>query len=336
MRMRKLGRSGYEVSELGIGTWGLGSGDWRDVEPRQAQRALYAALESGVTFIDTSPAYGESERLVGEAIHDLRARDTVVVATKVVPLPVKPGAGPGAGPAGAEPAGAAMLHRIFPPAYVTRSVEESLRSQRAEALCIVQLEAWDDAWLAATAWPELRGTMQALVKAGKVLHWGVTTPAHAPDAVLGVLGDPLIETVQVIYNIFDRAAERELFGRAAEHGVGVMARAPFDEGGLTGRYTIESELVPGDFRARYFGGRRLAELVEHVDALRPLVGGEVETLAELALRLCLSQPAVSTTVAGMRRNEHVQANIAVADSRALSADLLERLREHIWGKNWYE
>jgi aryl-alcohol dehydrogenase-like predicted oxidoreductase len=324
MRKRKLGRTGYHVSELGFGAWGLGGAAWRGVDPGDAQRALYLAIESGIDLVDTAPVYGDSERLVGEVIRDLRARDTVVVATKVPPLDRT---WPAEGSAGIE--------KVFPAEYVARSVEQSLRNQRAEALCIAQLHVWNDAWLESIAWQDLRGAMAALVKAGKVLHWGVSINAHDPDSALGVLDDPLIETVQAVYNIFDRSAERALFTRARERDVGVIARVPLDEGALGGAFTRETRFPEGDFRSRYFGGDRLAQVVERVDALRALVGGEVETLPELALRFCLSSPDVSSVIAGMRRIEHVRENMAVCDGRALSAALCERLREHAWDKNWY-
>jgi aryl-alcohol dehydrogenase-like predicted oxidoreductase len=327
MRKRKLGRTGYHVSELGFGAWGLGSAIWRGVDPRDAQRSLYRAVESGIDFVDTAPVYGDSEALVGGVIRDLRARDTVVVATKVAPLDRK-------WPAD----GSVDIAKVFPAQYVVASVEQSLRNQRAEVLSIVQLHVWNDAWLESAAWHDLRGTMSALIQAGKVLHWGISVNAHDPDSALGVLDDPLIETVQTVYNIFDRGAERALLGRARERDVGVIARVPFDEGALTGAFTHDTRFPVDDFRDRYFGGDRLAQVVERVDALRALctsLRGEIDTMPELALRFCLSHPDVSTVIAGMRRIEHVEQNIAASERGALSAELCERLREHAWDKNWY-
>lgn len=327
MRKRKLGRTGYHVTELGFGAWGLGSSIWRGVDPRDAQRTLYRAIESGIDFVDTAPVYGDSETLVGEVIRDLRARDTVVVATKVAPLDRK-------WPAD----GSVDIDKIFPAPYVIASVEQSLRNQRAEVLSIAQLHVWNDAWLESSAWHDLRGAMAALIKDGKVLHWGISVNAHDPDSALGVLDDPLIETVQAVYNIFDRGPERALFARARERDVGVIARVPFDEGALTGAFTRDTRFPVGDFRNGYFGGDRLAQVVERVDALRALCkwrGGEVDSVAELALRFCVSSPDVSTVIAGMRRIEHVDQNMAACERGALSAELLERLREHAWDKNWY-
>jgi aryl-alcohol dehydrogenase-like predicted oxidoreductase len=178
--------------------------------------------------------------------------------------------------------------------------------------------------------------MERLVREGKVLHWGISVNDHAPGTALRVVEEPVIETVQVIYNIFDRDAEQALFERAAEFQVGVIARCPFDEGALTGAIGPGSEFPAGDFRRRYFREDRLAEVAEHVDRLRPLLGDEASTLPELALRFCLSRPEVATVIPGMRRVEHVRANAAAADGRPLSHRLLEELAGHAWEKNWYE
>jgi aryl-alcohol dehydrogenase-like predicted oxidoreductase len=327
MDKRRLGRTGYEVGAVGFGAWGLGGDLWRGVDPRDAQRALYAALDAGVDFVDTALAYGEgdSERLVGEVIRDLRARDWAVVATKVPP---RQRAWP------AEPH--VPLEQVLPAEYVVGCVEQSLRNLRAEALCLEQLHVWHDAWLDAGAWPELRAAMARMVKEGKVLHWGVSVNAHAPETALRLAADPLIETVQVVYNVFDRSAERELFALARERELGVIARVPFDEGALTGALGPGTEFPPHDWRRRYFGGGRLAELAPRLDRLRQLLGDEARTLPELALRFCLSSDAVGVVIPGMRRVEHVHANLAAAAAGPLSPALRERLAEHAWDKNWYD
>lgn len=327
METRRLGRTGSEVSAIGFGAWGLSGELWRDGDPERGRRALYLALESGITFVDTALVYGrgESERIVGEVVRALRARDTVVVASKVPPAddrwPPRPGS---------------ALERVFPDGHVTRSVEQSLRNLRLEAIPIAQLHVWLDEWLDGSYWPALRGCMERLVREGKVLHWGISANDHAPATALRALDEPIIETVQVIYNLFDRGAEEALFARAAERSVGVIARCPLDEGALTGAIGPESRFPPGDFRSLYFKDDRPAQVAHRVDRLRPLLGDEARTLAELALRFSLSRPEVSTVIAGMRKVEHVRSNVAVADGRRLTGRLLEELAGHAWDKNWYE
>ncbi|HLU66610.1 MAG TPA: aldo/keto reductase [Kofleriaceae bacterium] len=317
------------VNRLGFGAMRVtGSGIWGEpVDAAEARRTLARVPELGINFIDTADSYGPevSERLIGEVLRELGARDRVVVASKVPPLD-------GRWP----PDPRAPLDAVFPPDHVVRTVEESLTRLRLDALPIEQLHVWLDDWLDAPAWPALRDTMERLTREGKVLHWGISVNDHAPGTALRALAEPIIETVQVIYNIFDRSAEAELLPRAAAHRVGVIARVPFDEGALVGAVRPDSTFDPADFRSRYFRGERRAEVAARVDRLRALLGAEAATLPELALRFCLSRPEVSSVIPGMRRLAHVERNLAAADGRRLSPELLARLAEHAWDKNWYE
>ena len=338
MDTRILGRTGFEVTTIGAGAWGLGGDMWRGVDPRDAQRALYEAVEAGITLVDTAPVYGSSEVLVGEVIRDLRARDRAVVVTKVPPHHGRWLSGD-----------AGRLREAFPPAYVVASVEQSLRNLRAETLRVAQLQVWDDAWLDDEAWPALRATMQRLIKEGKVLTWGLCLPPGTTETGLRGMEDDLIMSIGVVYNVFEQGCAAAILPRARAREVGVIACAPLDEGSLTGTLTRDTRFPPGDFRARYFGPNRgnndrgnndrgndrLAQAVARADAVRPLLGDEARDLAELALRFCLSDPAVTAAVPGMRRREHVRHDLTTSDGRALSAALRERLREHAWERDWY-
>ena len=327
MERRPLGRTGYEVSAVGLGTWGLGGEMWRGVDTGEARRALAEALDLGCTLVDTAAIYsrGESERLIGEVLRERGGAGEIVVATKIPPLDER-----------WPPDPAAPLAAVFPPDHLVREVEGSLRRLGLDALPVEQLHVWLDGWLDDPLWPEVAAAMERLTREGKVLHWGISVNDHAPGSALRAMAEPLIETVQVIHNIFDRSAEAELLPRAAAHRVGVLARVPFDEGALVGAVRADSEFDPADFRARYFRGERRAEVARRVERLRALLGEEARTLAELALRFCLSRPEVSSVIPGARRVEHAQANLAVADGRKLSNELLGRLAEHAWNKNWYE
>jgi aryl-alcohol dehydrogenase-like predicted oxidoreductase len=339
MQARTLGKTGYSVGVVGFGAWGLGGDLWRDVESRDAQRVLYQAIERGVDFIDTAAAYGNgnSERLIGEVVHDLRGRDRVVVATKVAPADARWTFGP-EGDDPDEITAQRPLHRVFPVAYVVQSIERSLRNLRLEAVPIAQLHVWHDAWLDATAWPELRGAMEQCIDAGKVLRWGISIDAHQPATAVRVLADPLIATVQLIYNVWNRTADPELFAAAAAAGTGVIVRCPFDEGALTGAITAETRFPAGDWRSHYFRDDRPAELQPHLDRLRAAVresDGEVETLPELALRYAISHPQTSVVIPGMRREPHLRANLAAAERPPLTARILDRLADERWDRNWY-
>lgn len=300
---------------------------WLGGDDARSRHALSAAIEAGVTFIDTALVYGDghSEQLIGEVIAGRRAeRERIIVATKVPP---KDRVWPGLA--------ATSLKRTFPAAHVIASVETSLRNLGTGFLDIAQFHVWNDVWLTSPAWDATRQAMERLKQDGKVRHWGISINDHAPSTALKLAADPLIETVQVIYNIYDRSPEHQLFALAREKDLGVIVRVPFDEGGLTGTLTADTRFPPGDWRQNYFAGDRMSAAIARAAALKPLLGQEAATLPELALRFCLSNPAVSTVIPGMRREEHARANAAVSDGRLLSRHMLERLAEHAWEKNWY-
>lgn len=326
MNTRPLGRTGYHVSEVGFGAWGIGGGLWRGSSDDDARKTLYAALDAGVTFFDTALSYGDghSERLLAEILASNEGGDRLVVSTKIPPMNYEWPASP-----------TTPFTRAFPPRHVIDSVEKSLRNLRVEALHVEQFHVWHDLWLESHEWDATRGVMERLKREGKVLHWGVSINDHAPETALELLEDPLIESAQVIYNIYDRSPERDLMALARQRRIGVIARVPFDEGALTGAIGPETVFPDGDFRARYFRGDRREEAARRVEALRELLCDEAATLPELALRFILSSPDVSAVIPGMRRPEHAQANASVSDGRTLSPDLQERLAAHAWEKNWY-
>jgi len=141
----------------------------------------------------------------------------------------------------------------------------------------------------------------------------------------------LIDTVQVIYNIFDQRPRDELFPACREKNVGVIARVPFDEGSLTGMLTKDSTWPEGDWRNTYFVPENLSASVEHADALR-LIVPESMTMPEMALRFILGEPAVSTIIPGMRKRHHVERNIAASDAGHLDPALMKELEKHRWDR----
>ncbi len=322
MEYRVLGRTGFRVSEIGFGAWGIGKGWWGETDDRLSVQALVMALDLGVTFIDTAYAYGSghSERLIARAFRQTGRR--VVVATKV-PLksadwPPKPGV---------------PARQAFPADWIVKHTEQSLRNLETDCLDVQQLHIWRDEWIEETEWKE---AVEALKKRGKIRFFGVSIIDHQPETVLKLARSGLADTIQVIYNIFDQSPEDALFALCRELNIGVIARVPFDEGSLAGTFTPEMKFPRGSFQASYFRGQRLRDTCERIDRLKPLVGGEVATLPQLALRFCLSHPAVSTVIPGMRRPEHVEANCAASDGRALPAQTREALKAHAWARNFYQ
>jgi aryl-alcohol dehydrogenase-like predicted oxidoreductase len=299
---------------------------WRGVDDTEARDALRAAVDQGITFFDTALAYGtgHSERLIGAVLSDEIRSGRVRVATKVPPRNEE-------WPGRAD----RPLAEVFPARHVVASTETSLKNLGVEALALQQLHVWHDAWLDDPEWEACHDRMVALKRDGKVLHWGISINDHAPETALRVLQDPLFETAQVIYNIYDRTPETALFALARTKPLGIIVRVPFDEGALTGQIKATTVFPAGDWRAEYFSGDRRAEAERRSAALAQLLGDEVETLPELALRFCLSSPAVSTVIPGMRRPAHVRQNAAAAAKGPLSPGLLSKLKAHAWNKNWY-
>ena len=320
MHYRPLGRTGLSVSEIGYGAWGIGGSMWIGAEEDESIRALRRAIELGVNFIDTARGYGESERIVGQFIRE-HPGETIYVATKVPP---KNGVWPA--PPGLDPA------ETFPGDHLRASLETSLRASGLDAFDVLQFHVWSDEWVGRGDWLE---TIADLKKQGKIRFFGVSINDYQPENVLALVGSGHVDTVQCIYNAFHQAPEEHLLPACAQHGVGVIVRVPLDEGALTGRITRDATFPAGDFRNRYFGGARKAQVAEHVDALTADLGIEPGQLAEIALRYVLSQEAVSTVIAGMRTVRNVERNAAVGDGRGLAAGQQAIVAKHGWEKNFY-
>jgi aryl-alcohol dehydrogenase-like predicted oxidoreductase len=316
MRYRKLGRSGLEVSELGYGAWGIGAAHWIGADDDTSRAALRTAIAAGVNFIDTALAYGDghSESLVGEVVR--AASETIYVATKIPPRNGKWPAERGDDVAG-----------MFAAEWINEATETSLRNLGLETIDVQQFHTWTDDWVDQGDWAD---AVAALKQAGKIRLFGVSIRNHDPASVLALVRSGLIDTIQVIYNVFDQSPEDELFGAASEHGVGVIVRVPFDEGGLTGRIRPDSTFPDGDFRNDYFAGERKRETFERVQAITADLGIADDEIASVALRFCLSQEAVSTVIAGMRTLENVGRNVAALEQPPLDGAQLQKLRAHRW------
>jgi aryl-alcohol dehydrogenase-like predicted oxidoreductase len=321
MHTRALGRTGFTVSEVGYGAWGIGQSQWVGADDEESLRALHRAIDLGLTFIDTALAYGRghSEQLVGRVAAERDER--VVVATKVPPKNLTWPA-----PAGIDPDDA------YPADHVRRCTERSLRNLGVDRLDVQQLHVWHDEWVGRGSWQR---AVEQLKDEGLIGAFGVSINDHQPANALRLIETGLVDTVQVIHNVFDQTPEDELFPACQEHGIGVIVRVPFDEGALTGAITPDTEFPEGDFRAGYFRGDRKQQVAEHVDALLADLTIEREQLPEVALRYVLSQPAVSTVIPGMRSVRNVERNVAVADGRGLPPELVERLHAHRWDRNFY-
>lgn len=321
MQYRKLGRTSFEVSEIGYGAWGVGGKQWLGGTDDESLAALERAIELGVNLIDTALAYGDghSEQLVGRVVR--QARRKIFVATKVPPKdriwPASAGT---------------PITEVFPYSYIMRCAEESLRNLGLDTIALLQLHVWHPEFLAADDW---RRAFEDLKRSGKVRCVGISVTEHDPDSVLDAIRTGLIDVVQVIYNVFDQAPAQNLFPLCMEKNIGVLARVPLDEGALSGAITEQTQFPEGDFREYYFRDDRKKQVVEHVNALRKDLGPDAAPLPELALRFCLAHPAVSSVIPGMRTVKHAESNSRLPDLGPLPAGTLAILKRHAWDRNFY-
>lgn len=317
MNYRTLGRTGIHVSEVGYGAWGIGGVQWTGGDDDEAKRALNLAIDLGLNFIDTALAYGRghSERLVGEVLRTRKER--IFVATKIPPMNQQ------------WPAQAVSLQEVFPADYIIECTERSLRNLNVEKIDLQQFHVWHDNWAARTEWIE---AISKLRQQGKVGHVGISINDYQPANVIKALRTGHVDAVQVIYNIFEQAPNDELYPVCQELNIGVLARVPFDEGGLTGAVKPDTVFPEDDFRSWFFRGNRKQKVFDRVEKLKTLLGSEAASLPELALRFTLSHDAVSTVIPGMRTIKHVESNIACSDGRKLTPELLEALKAFAWDR----
>jgi aryl-alcohol dehydrogenase-like predicted oxidoreductase len=319
MQYRTFGRTGWKISEVGYGMWGMAG--WTGSDDEESRQSLDRAVKMGCNFFDTAWAYGEgrSEQLLGELLKR-HAGQRLYTATKIPPKNRKWPARP-----------EYPLSDVFPEDYIRDYTKISLRNLGLRTVDLQQFHVWDDSWATDVSWQRAVGKLK---EDGLVNAIGISINRWQPTNVLKALGTDLIDCVQVVYNIFDQAPEDELFVECQRRNIAVIARVPFDEGSLTGTLTPDTKWPEGDFRNIYFQPDNLKNTLERVDRLRPAVPAGM-TMPELALRHILQHPAVSTVIPGMRKLRHVEQNLAVSDGQPLPAPLMEELKHHRWDR-WIE
>jgi len=316
MQQRRFGRTNWKVSEIGYGMWGASG--WKGSDDSQSEQSLDLAISQGVNFFDTAWGYGEghSEQLLGRLVKR-HPNQKIYTATKIPPKnfnwPSKR---------------SYKLDDCFPASHIKEYTEKSLTNLGLDKIDLMQFHVWEDAWANDERWQR---AVEDLQKEGKVDAFGISVNRWEPENCLKTLQTGKIDSVQVIYNIFDQAPEDVLFPLCKKLDIAVIARVPFDEGTLTGTITKDTTFEPGDWRASYFVPENLISSAEHADRLRPIVPAGM-TMAELALRFILMNDEVSTTIPGMRKERNVLANTGVSDGTKLTQDLFNELRKHRWDR----
>lgn len=332
MKYRILGRTGLKVSEIGCGTWQLANDPnaWVGADFEESLKSLERFVESGGNFIDTAWIYGfddtepdkhPSEQLIGKYLKQSGKRGQLIIATKVPPKNMHWPALKGA-----------PIVEVFPNEWIEKCVDDSLRSLGVEAIDLVQFHVWQDDFVNDDGWKE---TIQKITKSGKVKYWGISINDYQPSNCLKTLDIGLMSTIQFIFNLFHQKPTEKLLPYAKENNIGLIARVPLDEGGLSGSLTEETVFDEKEFRKEYFNKERLEELVKRNAKLMELADDEVKTLPELALRYLLSFDEISTIIPGMRRLKNVEANTSFSDGRKLTERLMTALKDHDWERNFY-
>jgi aryl-alcohol dehydrogenase-like predicted oxidoreductase len=326
MKYREMGRTGFDVSEIGHGLWGMSG--WSGAEDEQSRESLQISASGGCNFYDTAWAYGDgkSDALLGELLarnYGKRQKAAanfsshLYAASKIPPMNKKWPAARGD-----------RYDEVFPAKHVFKYMEMIREKLGVDSIDLLQFHVWDDSWAND---PDFRKTVAKLKTEGQIRAFGLSLNRWEPANGIAALKTGLVDVVQVIYNIFDQSPEDNLFPLCKEMNIGVIARVPLDEGSLGGKMTPDDKFPPNDFRARYFGAENLAATLERVEKLKAILPKGM-SLPEMAVRFILSNPIVSTTIVGMRKPDHVKENLAMSDAGPLNAALLQELKKHRWDR----
>lgn len=303
MNYRTLGKTGFKISEVSLGTWQLG-GKWgAPFDQADAEATLAAAYEKGVNFFDTADGYqaGASEKAVGAFVKQHPdVHYTTKIGRKEVPL--------------------SLEH--FDPEHLRRYVDESLRNMGTDALDLVLLHCPP---MQTYYQPEMFWTLDQLQKAGKIQHYGVSVE-RVEEAIKAL--DYNVATVEIIFNMFRLRPAALFFDLAKKHNVGILARVPLASGLLTGKFTQDTQFAPTDQRTNNrhgelfdkgetFSGVDFATGVAAADELKARLG--TDNLAAVALRYILMYDAVSAVIPGASSPEQIERNTVASDLPALTA-----------------
>lgn len=314
MQYRKFGRTNWQVSDIGYGMWGMGG--WTGSDDEESLASLQLSVDLGCNFFDTAWVYGNghSEGLLGQLIK-ANPDKKLYTATKVPPRNMQYPTLP-----------EYTLDECYPADHIEEFLHKSLENSGLERFDLLQIHTWNDDWTDDDSWSNM---LDSLKRQGLIGACGISINRWEPWNGVKAVRSGKIDSVQVVYNIFDQNPEDELFPACQKMDVAVIARVPFDEGSLTGTMTANTTFPDGDFRNNYFSADKISPIIEHVEALKPLIPND-STMPELSLRFILSDPAVSTIIPGMRKAKHVRSNIAASDLGGLSFDMIANLRSHRW------
>ncbi|MBN1300169.1 MAG: aldo/keto reductase [Melioribacteraceae bacterium] len=326
MKYRKFGKLDWNISEIGFGAWAIGGDMWGPQKDEESVKALHKAIDLGVNFIDTAQGYGNghSEEIIGKVLKN-RSED-IFIATKIPPVPGISWPPPDNYP----------LRSAFPKSYIIEKCEESLRRLGRDTIDVYQFHTWSVNFNNEDEWFE---AVEELKKAGKIRAFGVSVPDTTPDIIISSIINGRIDSVQLIFNLFEQYPKWNILPVCGKYGTAVIVRVPFDEGALTGKYTPETKFPDGDVRNHYFRGNNLKKVIERVDNIKKYFSLKYsgQEIADSALRFCLSEDNVSTVIPGIRNIRQAELNTSVSDGKLFAPEEMKDMEKFYWRKNfWFE
>jgi aryl-alcohol dehydrogenase-like predicted oxidoreductase len=311
MKYTQLGSRGPIVSTIGFGAWAIGGMNWGKTDDDVSKKALFEAIDQGVTLIDTADVYGfgHSEKLIAEVLKE-RDKDNIIIATKAgndfYHAGIKDDKGYGA------------IKQNTDKDYIIWAAEQSLQRLQVDVIDILQIHSSDtnklqrdDAWEA----------LEILKRQGKIKHagWSVQSFKETEQAFILDRHHDLIDCIQVRYNLLEREAEKVLFPKAQQYGIGVIVRIPLLFGLLTGKFNRDSNFDEDDHRRFNLSPEKLNEHLSELENRQTLFDNHSnQTKAQVSLRFCISHPACFTAIPGAKTPEQVQDNCAASDIGSIS------------------
>ena len=319
MQYVKLGKNGPEVSTVGFGAWAIGGMNWGKTDDTVSMRALNEAVEQGVNLFDTADVYGfgHSEKLISELIKT-HGKNKIVVATK---------AGNDFYNATAEDdKGYGPIKQTYTKEYLIGAVEKSLKRLNIEVIDILQLHSPDlDKLERDEPWEAL----EILKRDGKILHagWSVQSFKETAQAHILDLHNDLLDVIQVRYNLLEREAEKVLFPKAMQYGIGVIVRIPLLFGFLTGKFDKYTKFSTDDHRSMNLSPEKINDYLNRLESVRNVFQHfPDDSMAVTSLRFCISHPACHTVIPGAKTPEQVRENCSASDLGPIPQELLSELK----------
>ena len=316
MKYKNLGSKGPGVSTIGFGAWAIGGMNWGKTDDEVSIKALNEAIDQGVTLIDTADVYGfgHSEELIAQVIKE-RGKKNLVIATKA--------GNDFYNASDDDDDGYGAIKQTYSKEYLISAAEKSLKRLNLDTLDVLQLHSPDleklervEPWLA----------LEKLKKDGKIKHAGLSIQSFKETEQAPLLDQhhDILDCIQVRYNLLEREAEKLLFPKAIEHGIGVIVRIPLLFGFLTGKFDSNSSFTADDHRSMNLSPEKLKTYLDEIKKLQPLFDHySDQSKTQVSLRFCISHPACQTAIPGAKTKSQVEENSSSSDLGPIPQDVLK-------------